>query len=147
MGYKAASKEFCSTKWRTTWARFKQGVYPNSDAERLETQCFKSAWVAVALHEGLSFPLHYGHLTAAPNRARLSGPLDPGRPPLQDQVSSTQGYWKVWNCSPTSQQPEQWLHVLHLHCVGLPLCCVILYCIVCLQTTTIRETQHTAAGS
>jgi len=65
--YKTASKDFCSTRWMTTWARFKQGVYPNSDMERVRTQCFKSAWVAVALHQGLSFPLHYGHLTAAPN--------------------------------------------------------------------------------
>merc|ERR1712098_1033911 len=34
---------------------------------RLETQCFKSVWVTVALHQGLTFPRSYGHLTAAPN--------------------------------------------------------------------------------
>lgn len=65
--YRTASKDFCSTRWLTTWARFKQGIYPNSDAERLQTQCFKSAWVSAALHQGFSFPHHYGHLSAAPN--------------------------------------------------------------------------------
>jgi len=65
--YKTASKNFCTTRWRTTWARFLQGVYPNSDSDRLNTQCFKSAWVSTVLHQGLLFPFHYGHLTAAPN--------------------------------------------------------------------------------
>ena len=31
--------------------RFLQGSYPNSDVERLQTQCFKSVWVATALHQ------------------------------------------------------------------------------------------------
>lgn len=65
--FRAASKAFCSTRWMTSLARFKQGAYPNSDLERLETQCFKSAWVSVALHQGFLLPQHYAHLTAAPN--------------------------------------------------------------------------------
>jgi ectonucleoside triphosphate diphosphohydrolase 4 len=65
--YKQAAKQFCATKWHHTWTRFLQGSYPNSDVERLQTQCFKSVWVATALHQGLTFPLNYGHLTAAPN--------------------------------------------------------------------------------
>jgi len=65
--YKQAAKQFCGTKWHHTWTRFLQGSYPNSDVERLETQCFKSVWVAAALHQGLTFPTNYGHLTAAPN--------------------------------------------------------------------------------
>ena len=32
-------------------SRFLQGSYPNSDVERLQTQCFKSVWVATALHQ------------------------------------------------------------------------------------------------
>ena len=32
----------------------------------MQTQCFKSAWVAVALHEGLGFPADYAHLASAP---------------------------------------------------------------------------------
>merc|ERR1712200_283667 len=65
--YKQAAKQFCATKWHHTWTRFLQGSYPNSDVERLQTQCFKSVWVAAALDQGLTFPLHYGHLSAAPN--------------------------------------------------------------------------------
>jgi len=65
--FRSASKAFCSTRWMTSLARLKQGAYPNSDLERLQTQCFKSAWVSVALHQGFLLPLQYGHLTAAPN--------------------------------------------------------------------------------
>lgn len=65
--YKQAAKQFCAAKWHHTWARFLQGSYPKSDVERLQTQCFKSVWVATALHQGLTFPTTYGHLTAAPN--------------------------------------------------------------------------------
>lgn len=65
--YRTASKDFCATRWLTTWARFLQGLYQNSDTERLQTQCFKSVWLTVALHEGLTFPKSYGHLSAAPN--------------------------------------------------------------------------------
>ena len=66
--YKQAAKQFCATKWHHTWTRwtqqrawkmsknchifrFLQGSYPNSDVERLQTQCFKSVWVATALHQ------------------------------------------------------------------------------------------------
>jgi len=65
--YQKASKEFCSTKWHLSWTKYLQGQYPKSDTERLQTQCFKSAWLTVALHEGLTFPQDYAHLSAAPN--------------------------------------------------------------------------------
>jgi len=65
--YKEAARQFCATKWHQTWAKFLQGSFPNSDVERLQTQCFKSVWVSTALHQGLTFPTNYGHLTAAPN--------------------------------------------------------------------------------
>jgi len=65
--YEKASKDFCSTKWHLTWAKFLKGAYPKSDVSRLQTQCFKSAWLTVALHEGLTFPRNYVHLSAAPN--------------------------------------------------------------------------------
>ena len=65
--FQEASKEFCSTRWHLSWAKYLQGSFPNSDVERLVTQCFKSVWVTAALHEGLLFPPGYGHLTSAPN--------------------------------------------------------------------------------
>jgi len=65
--YRQASTDFCSAEWHLSWAKYMQGSFPNSDVERLETQCFKSVWVTVALHEGLTFPANYGHLTAAPD--------------------------------------------------------------------------------
>jgi len=65
--FKEASKEFCSTRWHLSWAKYLQGSFPNSDVERLTTQCFKSVWVTAALHQGLLFPPGYGHLTSAPN--------------------------------------------------------------------------------
>ena len=65
--FKKAAKEFCSARWHLTWAKYLQGGYPSSDLERLNTQCFKSVWVTVALHEGLTFPPTYGHLSSAPN--------------------------------------------------------------------------------
>jgi len=65
--YKQVSRDFCSSRWHLTWTKFLQGSYPNSDKERLYTQCFKSVWVTVALHQGLMFPADYGHLSSAPN--------------------------------------------------------------------------------
>jgi len=65
--FKQASKDFCSSRWHLTWAKYLHGNYPHSDTERLQTQCFKSVWVTVGLHEGLTFPSTYGHLTTAPN--------------------------------------------------------------------------------
>ena len=65
--FQKASQDFCSSRWHLSWNKYLQGSYPNSDKERLETQCFKSVWLTVALHEGLMFPPGYGHLTSAPN--------------------------------------------------------------------------------
>ena len=65
--FKKAAKDFCSARWHLSWGKYLQGGYPSSDMERLTTQCFKSVWLTVALHEGLTFPPNYGHLTSAPN--------------------------------------------------------------------------------
>ena len=49
-------QDFCLTPWPATMYRWKAGEYPNADQQRMETQCFKSAWFNVALHEGFGFP-------------------------------------------------------------------------------------------
>jgi len=65
--FKDAAQKFCSTKWEVTYDKFTEGKYPKADKERLETQCFKSAWIAVALHQGFNFPNDYHGLTSSPN--------------------------------------------------------------------------------
>ncbi len=60
-------KDFCREDWNIIFEKYTNGAFPTADVDRLKTQCFKSAWVAVALHQGLAFPESYSHLTAAPN--------------------------------------------------------------------------------
>lgn len=60
-------QSFCSEHWQTTWNKFVNGDYPQADEARMKTQCFKSAWLTVAIHEGFAFPKNYAHLSAAPN--------------------------------------------------------------------------------
>ena len=60
-------QDFCATPWGTTWRRFSAGEFPRSDRERAETQCFKSAWMAVALHEGLRLDKDFSGVSSAPN--------------------------------------------------------------------------------
>ena len=63
-------QNFCDTDWNTTWQKFKDRKYIKADKERMETQCFKSVWIAVALHQGFMFPNNYKLLTSAPNTVR-----------------------------------------------------------------------------
>lgn len=60
------SQHFCETPWELTWNRFNAGQFRNANRQRMETQCFKSNWLIVALHEGFGFPDTYSHLSAAP---------------------------------------------------------------------------------
>ncbi|XP_059083836.1 ectonucleoside triphosphate diphosphohydrolase 7-like isoform X2 [Tigriopus californicus] len=64
--FESAAKHFCETPWELTWNRFNAGQFRNADRQRMETQCFKSNWLTVALHEGFDFPDTYSHLSAAP---------------------------------------------------------------------------------
>lgn len=65
--FRRASQDFCSQDWSVIFEKFSEGSFPQADLERMKTQCFKSAWVVVALHQGLAFPENYSRLTAAPN--------------------------------------------------------------------------------
>jgi Golgi apyrase len=55
--YQAAARKFCGQSWNTTVEKFQKGLYPSVSAlDRLELQCFKSAWIVNILHEGLGIP-------------------------------------------------------------------------------------------
>jgi len=55
--YQAAARKFCAQPWNSTVERFEKGLYPSVSAlDRLELQCFKSAWIVNILHEGLGIP-------------------------------------------------------------------------------------------
>ncbi|CAB4068384.1 ENTPD4 [Lepeophtheirus salmonis] len=59
-----ASKAFCNESWKKTLE-----VHSSEHLEdmRMETQCFKSAWICAVLHEGYKFPKSYTKLTSSPS--------------------------------------------------------------------------------
>lgn len=69
--YQAASfektaKEHCSTLWSVLEDRYHRNLYPYADFYRLKTQCLKSAWMSLILHEeGLGLPEHSTLFTSA----------------------------------------------------------------------------------
>ena len=65
--FSTAAQAFCSRHWDDIHPDWQAGKYPNADLERLKTECVKSVWISVALHEGFSFPLDFAHLISAPN--------------------------------------------------------------------------------
>merc|ERR1711915_1024272 len=132
-----------------SWNKYLQGSFPNSDTERLETQCFKSVWVTVALHEGLTFPTSYGHLTAAPNTVHgqvvhwtLGALLYRTRFFPLRAISSDGGVHHGTYHSNLSSG-----YLFSLHCLALPTCCLILYCYICYQTKAICQAEHFEKGA
>uniref|UniRef100_A0A183C0I1 Nucleoside-diphosphatase mig-23 n=1 Tax=Globodera pallida TaxID=36090 RepID=A0A183C0I1_GLOPA len=50
--FERKAKEFCGQSWAVIKKKVKTQFYPKADSERLETQCFKSAWIHAVLHNG-----------------------------------------------------------------------------------------------
>ena len=65
--FSQAAQAFCSRQWSSIYGDWQNHQFPNADLERLKTECVKSVWITVALHEGFSFPLDFAHLISAPN--------------------------------------------------------------------------------
>merc|ERR1719219_1706110 len=65
--FSIASKNYCQTNWKDTYLNFLNGAYPTSDLKGIQNQCIKSAWITVALHQGLKFPKSSAHLSSSPN--------------------------------------------------------------------------------
>lgn len=57
------AKDFCKTRWAIHKRHYAMGLYPKADDYRFKYQCFKSAWMTSALHDGLKFPKDYHGLT------------------------------------------------------------------------------------
>uniref|UniRef100_A0A1I7SXZ9 Nucleoside-diphosphatase mig-23 n=1 Tax=Caenorhabditis tropicalis TaxID=1561998 RepID=A0A1I7SXZ9_9PELO len=47
-------RKYCQKNWSDIQEGFKRNEFPNADFERLETNCFKAAWVSTVLHEGFN---------------------------------------------------------------------------------------------
>lgn len=56
--FERKATEFCSTQWASIMEDHKHGgVYPSFvEAQRLEMQCFKAAWIVNVLHDGIGIP-------------------------------------------------------------------------------------------
>ncbi|KAL3103293.1 hypothetical protein niasHS_002479 [Heterodera schachtii] len=50
--FEQKAKEFCGQPWAVIKRKVKAHFYQKADSERLETQCFKSAWIHAVLHNG-----------------------------------------------------------------------------------------------
>ena len=55
--FQQAAEQFCGEEWAVLEQRFRSQHYkPQVTLPRLQMQCFKAAWVATVLHEGLGMP-------------------------------------------------------------------------------------------
>lgn len=68
--FRKAAKNFCGTEWSVLENRFEKKEYPLAMKSRLMYQCFKSAWIAVTLHNGLGLDHQYHGLRSSPNTVK-----------------------------------------------------------------------------
>ncbi|KAL1924035.1 uncharacterized protein VTP21DRAFT_7070 [Calcarisporiella thermophila] len=56
--YERKATEYCSTPWNRTLSdhRHEGDIISSFELQRLELQCFKSAWIVNVLHEGIELP-------------------------------------------------------------------------------------------
>ena len=54
--FELSAREYCNLDWQTVLDWKSKDLYPRADLERLETECFKSAWLSLVIHEGFGFP-------------------------------------------------------------------------------------------
>ncbi|KAE9556563.1 hypothetical protein FO519_000257 [Halicephalobus sp. NKZ332] len=50
--FEERARGFCSQRWPAIKTKAKAQLYPKANDERLETQCFRSAWIHAILHDG-----------------------------------------------------------------------------------------------
>lgn len=63
--FEAKAKEFCKQTWKSIKKKSRAKLYPKADSERLQTQCFKSAWIHAILHNGFYVDESKNHFQSA----------------------------------------------------------------------------------
>ncbi|KAF9432097.1 Golgi apyrase [Entomortierella beljakovae] len=100
--FEEKSAEFCNSEWDDIKSR---PDYQNQTLERLETQCFKSAWLSNVLHSGFGLP-RYGEKGAIGSKEQSNEVLEKAeksirnknwRPPFQsiNEIKDIQVTWAL----------------------------------------------------
>ena len=50
------AQQFCAQPWRVLQEKLEAKEFGDTDSDRLQNQCFKSAWIMTVLHEGFGLP-------------------------------------------------------------------------------------------
>ncbi|KCV72606.1 hypothetical protein H696_00190 [Fonticula alba] len=88
------TRAYCARHHQDVMADHEAGVFPRADRMRIETECFKSAWVMSLLHDGYGF----GRGNAGPGAgadwpwAEASGAHSPANSPLARQHTDSSVY-------------------------------------------------------
>nr|CAD2123792.1 unnamed protein product [Meloidogyne enterolobii] len=63
--FEEKAKQFCRQTWREIKKKVRAKQYPKADRDRIETQCFKSAWIHAILHNGFYVEEKRNHFQSA----------------------------------------------------------------------------------